>query len=330
MNNKSEEQQITSVCQSLIPKLQSLEDERIKIRKYTRNFWLISLLVAGCTVCFLYMRQIADIVTWVSTAIIIVGVIVFYVLYVSGPLSKFSNRFKDEVIRALISSFLPDSSYKPDNHVSMNEYYNSALFKNSVDRYSGKNYVEGVVDKTAVRFSELHTEYKTTTRTKNGGTQTHWHTIFQGLFMIADANKHFNARTYILPDFSQRVFGGLGKWLQKNFGDSRGQVVYLENPVFEKKFAVYTTDPVEARYLITPQMQERMIRLADHVGGGVSASFADGKLYLAIVKKDGLFQLNTSPSLLNVNTLKYYANEITDILSVVHILDLNTRIWGKD
>ncbi len=49
---------------------------------------------------------------------------------------------------------------------------------------------------TAVEFSQVHAQYKTeSSRTDSDGhteTDEHWHTIFKGIFFIADFNKHFN------------------------------------------------------------------------------------------------------------------------------------------
>lgn len=328
-SHKFDEHLVNSVCSSLIPKLEPLEQERLKVRKHSSTFWLITLGIVIAVGGFIYLRKTYDTVTWVTAIAALVGIIIFYAVYVAKHQTRFSNRFKDEVIRALIDSFLPQSEFDPSGYISSQQYYNSSLFQQKCDRYEGRNYVEGALEKTFICFSELHTQYKTTRQTKNG-TQTTWHTIFDGLFIIADPNKNFESCTYILPDVAERFFGGIGKWLQKNVGDSRGKVVYMENPEFEKLFAVYATDPVEARYLITPSMQESILALSKHVGNEIFLAFKSGKLYIAINNKRGIFTANTNMSLLNVDTLKYYAREITDILSIVNILDLNTRIWGKE
>lgn len=339
MDNTHEfdEQLIDSACHSLITKLQPLEDTRLKARKRRSKFWLIVLavlVVAGAafyTHVILYNNSDAS-TYWIFGGVFaLVIIIILHAIFVSKYFTTFQKGVKEQVIKSLITTLLPESKYLPDHHVSMQEYNNSLLYKTGYDRYNGKNLVEGIVDKTAIRFSELHTEYKTETRSKNGGKQTQWHTIFQGIFMVADPNKNFEGRTYILPDTSERLLGNLGKWFQKNIGDSRGQVVYMENPEFEKKFAVYATDPVEARYLITPKLQERLLSLSKHVGGAeIRVSFVSGKLYLTISRATGLFNIDSSLSLLDVKTLKYYARDLTDMMSIVHILDLNTRIWTKE
>ena len=63
---------------------------------------------------------------------------------------------------------------------------------------------------------------------------------------MADFHKDFKGKTTILRD---RLF-------KLRFGESR---VKMENPDFENTFDVYSTDQVEARYLITPFMMERLL-----------------------------------------------------------------------
>lgn len=57
-----------------------------------------------------------------------------------------------------------------------------------------------MVGSTSIEFSQVHAEYKTeTTHRDDDGHETtdeHWHTIFQGIFFIADFNKDF--RTQVL------------------------------------------------------------------------------------------------------------------------------------
>mgnify|MGYP003623929001 len=51
----------------------------------------------------------------------------------------------------------------------------------------------------------------------------------------------------------------------------------MENPDFEKQFAVYSTDVVEARYLIRPKFQERLLLLCEH--------FQDAEICASFVSK---------------------------------------------
>ena len=55
------------------------------------------------------------------------------------------------------------------------------------------------------------------------------------------------------PDVAEKLLGNfLGNLVQKyNFPQS-GKLVKLENVKFEKEFAVYGTDQIESRFVLTP------------------------------------------------------------------------------
>ena len=118
--------------------------------------------------------------------------------------------------------------------------------------------VSGKADKTSFYFAEVHAEYKTETTTKNG-TQTHWHNIFKGILFTADFNKNFNGVTVVRP----KDFGSsMGAWFSKNlFSFGSKNLIQLENIDFEKTFVTYGADQVEARYILTPSMMERILAL---------------------------------------------------------------------
>ena len=65
----------------------------------------------------------------------------------------------------------------------------------------------------------------------------------KGFFFIADFQKDFQGHTTILRNSLFKL-------------SSSGSRVKLENPDFEKTFDVYSTDQIEARYLLSPSRSE--------------------------------------------------------------------------
>ncbi len=309
--------------------LKPIEESRLEIRKRIKIFWIILLLLLLASGLSGWYFQNTVIV------LVIVGIIIAacitYFFWINSPQNILIDNFNKNIVPHIVAEFLHDSNFHAEKFISEYEYGNSGLFRQRVDRYNGNNYVSGTLGETFTHFSKLHSEYKTQTHTKNGGTKTTWHTIFKGIFLIADSNKHFQGNTYILPDTAERTLGGVGRWFQEKFGSSgRGEMVYMENPIFEKLYVVYATDPVEARYLLTPSMQQYFIELANYVGkDSIHVSFTDGKLYLALSGSFDLFSLRMNKCLTDPKTIKYYTENLLRILKVIEILDLNTRIWGK-
>lgn len=322
---------ISEVHQRLSAILFPIEQLRIDVRKRRRIFLLTLFSSIAICVVLLVLVPMLLMYVWIFIIGLLVALGIFYYYYVNKKHSKLATEFNHQVIPIIVEEFFPESKFSSNDHISMPEYWSSKLFKSRVDRYSGDQLFYGTFGQTDIRFSYLHTEYKTQTRNKNGGNTTTWHTIFKGIFMIADSNKTFKGETFIFPDTAERLLGGVGRWFQEKLGSTgRGEMVYMENPLFEKKFVVYSTDPVEARYLITPSMQQYFLDLLNHMGNqSINVSFIEGKIYLGLSGSFNLFNIKLNKSFNDVATIEYYSKNLLQILSVIEILDLNTRIWGK-
>ncbi|MDR2026133.1 MAG: DUF3137 domain-containing protein [Prevotellaceae bacterium] len=319
------DEKINSICGS-IPDIEEMENLRLNVRKRKKTF--VSVLVITV---ILVIMALAVFPKSAATAVIIVsgflGLAIFYAAYVSPPLNRLKSQFSRNIITHYIQSILPGARYEPEKYHSLQTYYESLLFMIDVDRHGGANYVHGLFDKTEVSFSYMHTEYKEVSHTKNG-TKVTWHTIFRGVFMCADSNKRFSGKTLVLPDTAEKYLGGFGKWLQKKAGNAVGEMVYMEDVRFEKEFVVYSTDPVEARYLITPKIQEQIFKIKTVLKKDLRLSFVNSSVFIAI-NMNNIFQLDTSLSFTDNKTLRYYMNDIIELLTLIHLLDLNIRIWGK-
>jgi hypothetical protein len=319
------EEKTNSICDS-IPDIEEMENLRLNVRKRERIFILIATIAVIFPVAGFILSSAGRNGMIAAVIPVAIGLTVFYFVYVFSLRNRLKSQFHQNIISHYIQSILPGAQYEPEKYHSLQAYQESLLFMIDVDRHNGANYVRGMFDKTDVSFSYMHTEYKQVTHTKNG-TKTSWHTIFKGIFMCADSNKRFAGKTLILPDTAEKYLGGFGKWLQKKAGSNVGEMVYMENVRFEKEFVVYSTDPVEARYLITPKIQEQICSLKKLLRKDLRLSFVNNNVYIAI-SRDNIFQLDTSLSFTDHQTLKYYMKDIVELLTLIHLLDLNIRIWG--
>lgn len=319
------EEKIKSICDS-VRDVDKIEELRLKYRRQSKRHVLISLaIVAVCIPVAVIISE--PLIVFIALMAVVTTVGILWATMVSPVFKKLKAMFQTNLIRNYVHALLQDSQFIPDRHHSLTDYYESMLYTINVDRESGENYVSGKFDKTELSFSYLHTEYKKVTHTKNG-TRTTWHTIFQGVFLCADSNKHFAGKTLILPDTAEKYLGGFGKWLQRQAGNPAGEMVYMENRSFEKEFVVYSTDPVEARYLITPKIQEEITAIKKSLRTDFRLSFINEHIFITI-SRDSIFQLKPSMSFTDPATLKYYLKDILGLLSLIQQLDLNIRIWTK-
>lgn len=240
---------------------------------------------------------------------------------------KYVERFKNEVVREIVRAINPAWTYAPAQCIAPTEYVQSELFQHPYDRYRGDDLIQGAIEKTDFRCSELHTEYKTVTHDKDGKQQETWHTIFKGLFFHADFNKNIQGKTFVEPDTAERLFGKFGQKLQAS---TKGRLVKLENPEFEKLFAVFSTDQIEARYILTPAIMEAMVRIHKQYKRKVSISFIGSRVYVAMSFNKNLFEPKIMGKGVNFNDVEFMFNLFVMNETIVHELNLNTRIWTKE
>jgi hypothetical protein len=237
--------------------------------------------------------------------------------------------FKQQIIAKIVRYCSEDLDYYPERRITETQFKSSQIFNHHIDRYRGEDLVKGTIEKTAVQFSEVHAEYKTETTDSKGNRQTHWHTIFKGLFFIGDFNKHFKGRTAVLPDTAEKLFGFLGQKLQAmNFG--RDQLVKMEDPEFEKEFVVYGTDQIEARYILSTALMRRILDFKNKTGTKIYLSFVASNVHVAIPSNRNMFEPRIFQTVLDFKLAQEYLNDLEFAMGIVDELNLNTRIWTKE
>ena len=240
-------------------------------------------------------------------------------------IKDYKNDFKEKVIAPLIYELDKNLSYMPERHIQEEYFKRSKLFLSKPDRVSGNDYISGKIDTVAIQLSDFHAEKRHTDSKGN----TSWRTLFQGLFIISEFNKHFKGETIILPDSAQSSFGDLvGGWLQSN-NFSRDELVKMDNPEFEKEFVVYSNDQVEARYILTHTLMQKLLNYKKRSKHPLYVSFIGGNIYIAIAYNKDLFEPSVFHSLLKYKIAMEYLGTLHLAVGVVEELKLNQKLWSK-
>lgn len=248
---------------------------------------------------------------------------------VNDRYSAYRSAFKKSIVAKVVSLIDPELRYRPDGMISEAIFRGSNIFKHRIDRYRGDDHVRGKIGKTGMEFSEIHAEYKTVTHDSKGNRRETWHTIFKGVFFSADFNKHFHGETYVLPDLAENLLGSLGSMFQLN-KSRHGELVKLEDPDFEKAFKVYSSDQIEARYLLTPAVMRSLAEFSRKTGRLMHISFVDTRVYVLISYTRDLFEPRLFQTAVSYEPIAEYYRDLTVAMSIVEELNLNTRIWTKE
>ncbi len=245
--------------------------------------------------------------------------------------NEYTQQFKSRIIGAIVRFFDKSLHYEPEDCVLESKFVASGLFQTIPDRYQGEDKVHGIIGKTQIEFSEILAEYKSRSLNSDGGSQETWVTIFKGLFFVGDFNKNIKGTTVVLPDVAERLFGGFGKWIQKiqKIG-WHPELITLEDPEFEKYFVVYGDDQTEARYILTPNLMERILSFRRRTGQDLYLSFCRQNVYVAISSSDNMFEPRIFQTLWSKQLVKGYVEDMAMAVGVVEELNLNRRIWTKD
>ena len=269
----------------LRPKLERFEAQRKRICWQFGGTVLALVLIGVCVYVTFpgwFQSGEAFVVMLVLWGVILAGVWWF--------LTKgFVRNFKRTIISEVVRYCDPSLRYSPGSFIPRHKFQGSGIFQYRIDRYRGEDQVAGKIGATAFEFSELHAEYKTTTCDNRGRRRTHWHTLFKGLYFIADFNKHFRTKTVVLPDVAEKLFGFLGKKLQEMNLFRSGELIKLEDPEFEKHFAVYGEDQIEARYILSTSLMHRITEFKKKTGEEVYMSFVNSNVHIAIKTRKDIF-----------------------------------------
>ncbi|MBL7839425.1 MAG: DUF3137 domain-containing protein [Cyclobacteriaceae bacterium] len=300
---------------SLLPVLQEIEAERQKVLKALLIH--IGIGLAAGIPLFAFASPIAGI------AAVVIAAIVFFIRF-GSKIGELKKRFKEQVIGQIVKFIHADLSFDHTRFIPQSVYNKSKLYLSSISRYNGDDMVSGTVGKTNIRFSELHTQ-----QVRKTGKSTTVVTIFRGLFFVADFNKNFVGETFVLPDTAESTFGGLGTFFQK-MNMSRPKLVKLEDIEFEKAFAVYGSDQIEARYILSTALMQRILTFKKKTRCDISLSFIDSSVFIGIPVNKDLFEAPMFSSMINYSMIAEYYSYLTLCIGIVEDLDLNTRIWSKE
>jgi len=306
----------------LYDSLSELEKEREGVR---RNVLILFFIVGGIAlliigIIYANCHCFNESFIWIGVAGTAVGGFGYRML-VSG----YRSGFKEKIIRPLIGAIEEGLHYAPDAMVPQTLFEFSQLFDQRVDRYRGNDFVRGQIDGIALQFSDVHAER----RSRDSKGREHWSTIFRGLFVVADFNKHFKGRTLVLPDLAENLFGSfIGGMLQsRNF--TKDQLVRMDDPAFEKAFVVYGSDQIEARYILTHTMMERLLKLKKETGSNIFVAFKGEKILIAVDYKKDLFEPTVFSSLLSIEQAMDYIRTLKSTIGIVEELKLNEKLWSK-
>ena len=305
---------------TLEPRIAALESLRLSLKGYLTK----GLLCIGIPFALFFLSDVVALVlpsgfaflTGILTfGLIFGGVLIAGFKFLIPGYTAYSNykiRFKNEVVSEVFKIVSPSATYSPAEGVAKADFDEPGLF-NPRGGCVSDDRVHGTIGLTPFEAAEVRSAYST------GGKNKSTVVVFHGLFFHLDFNKTLRGVTIVQPEDASSSQLGSRASLTK---------VALENPAFEQAFAVFASDEVEARYILTPAMMEQILALRQRAGKPVFLAFKNNRAYIGVHYGRALFEpgIATTTSLESIQEM---AAHFALAEGVIHELDLNTRIWTK-
>lgn len=145
-------------------------------------------------------------------------------------------------------------------------------------RKSFEDLWSGEIGGRAFALHEAHLEQK-----RQSGKNSHYVTVFRGPIMTIAAGRRFNGVTLVERSGKHKRFGFFGEKEELEVDGVQLVRVDMVHPGFEDQFTIYSSDGVEARYLVHPTYVEKLIALeAAFTGQNIRTLFAEGELTVVL------------------------------------------------
>ncbi|MEO0883631.1 MAG: DUF3137 domain-containing protein [Pseudomonadota bacterium] len=289
---------------SILPALMSRERDRVAAAKEARTGWLSGGVggILGAAIGFgVANAPLLGILAIIGGA--------GWAVYRTAALRQIGKEAKTLLVQPVAQEFGLVFDEHPGEQGTVYDFRRAKLLPNwdrsgFEDRLTGKR---GEVD---FEFFEAHLEEKRTTRDSNGRTRTRWVTVFQGQCIRFDFHKTFYGETLVARDSG--IFNRFG-------GGGDMKRAKLEDPTFEKAFEVYTTDQVEARFLLTPDFMQKLVDLEEAFHGNkLRCAFVGGEMFIALEGGDLFEPGSMFKRLDDPNRIREL---LDDFAAVFHLID---------
>ncbi|MBY0310318.1 DUF3137 domain-containing protein [Patescibacteria group bacterium] len=189
----------------------------------------------------------------------------------------------------------------------------SSLFTDRIDDYETDDCYE-IAGKLPGSVRELRV-----TRTERNGKQSTTVTLFSGLFGIFTLPRTLTGSTYISTEGDGSGFAHRGLW--ESLTES-GEVkeTELESNVFERDLHVASSDPVEARYILTPNVMASLHEWWLEHKATMRIAFKGSMLYIALPDNHIVFRdIPTAPT--REDMQKYLSNTLRPLWRIVSLTE---------
>lgn len=294
--------------------------------------YFITLISLGLNIAF--MPTFAFIVICVA--------ILSYLLYVT--LKREMTVENEKLIKEIVIYISHDTnaSYEPNKRIKEDNIKEMELFDLNNLKYNGKNAILVNYKGNNMSFADMEVYYikeklvEETTYDNQGNKivkqkikkfKKH---IFDGCYISATLNKRIAEHIYMIPNnISDLLLNGA----IRDYITYSGDEVKLENLDLSKKYKVYSDDEIQARYVLSMSLMERINKIDNELAGKKYIVFKEGRRFVICLEDFKIEDLrkSTLPIIRNeekeIEAVKYIYSNILKLFKVYDILDLGNDLY---
>ena len=294
--------------------------------------YFITLISLGLNIAF--MPTFAFIVICVA--------ILSYLLYVT--LKREMTVENEKLIKEIVIYISHDTnaSYEPNKRIKEDNIKEMELFDLNNLKYNGKNAILVNYKGNNMSFADMEVYYikeklvEETTYDNQGNKivkqkikkfKKH---IFDGCYISATLNKRIAEHIYMIPNnISDLLLNGA----IRDYITYSGDEVKLENLDLSKKYKVYSDDEIQARYVLSMSLMERINKIDNELSGKKYIVFKEGRRFVICLEDFKIEDLrkSTLPIIRNeekeIEAVKYIYSNILKLFKVYDILDLGNDLY---
>lgn len=256
---------------------------------------------------------------------LIVPAIVFLILLISvvykynKAAEAFTDKYKETIVNEIIKYLNPGIEYKPSKYIASKDYRRSGLFRHIYENYDGNDFMKGVYRNVRFFCCELETAFA---NYNNAPLHCKQLTIFKGLFFEAPVSSSFSGGTYVWPKGEEQLPRSMMDEYYRLLPLPNVSYVKMSNGIFNSEFSVCSTNPYEARMILSGEMMERILKFKHQINREIRLSVVGGVFYIAISINENLLE----PSMNDPGSkekVKEYFFSILLVFSIISQLNLS-------
>ena len=250
--------------------------------------------------------------------VLILGIpILFYLGTLYFRAEKFRQAFKPAIVNLLLA-FLNETpnyqklTYDSTKAISRDRFEKSGLFRPTPDLYHAEDYIQGMVGEMAFEMGEAYVREISAASNKI-------EIVFSGLFVHAIFGERTLGRVSVWPRKKLRRL----KRVVDEYVMEKGRSADIEimNPLFREHFATYAKPGTHVAGILTPPMQEAMVRFALTQPNDIYFGADNQDLFIGVAHDYDLLEPSFWKSNLDFHIIRKFYTDLVLILETIAVFD---------